>query len=159
MQSTPDSSVAGAGRRWRLVLPSGNGGTRTVSAIERIRATLAQYPSLQVTSSHDSIAVAPPTPNGFTVRLAAKNGRFTVSFEGLHEQFRNEADALNCLTFGLSRGCRLRIDRRGDFAYRWTVEYLRGGHWVADRTARLRLYPFWRAVRTEYRRNDVIPTP
>jgi hypothetical protein len=129
-----------------------------VSAIERIRATLAQYPSLQVTSSHDSIAVAPSTPNGFSVRLAAKNGRFTVSFEGLRERFRNEADALNCLTFGLSRGCRLRIDRRGNVAYRWTVEYLRGGHWVADRTARRRLYPFWRPLRTEYRRNDVIPT-
>lgn len=37
-----------------------------------------------------------------------------MSFEGWHEAFEQEEEALECVAFGLSAACRLRVDYRGN---------------------------------------------
>jgi hypothetical protein len=127
-----------------------------MSTIETLKAKLTKYPHARFTATDTSILVEPHKPDGFEVRLDVRSGTFTVSFEGWHEEFESEDEALNCFAFGLSSACRLRIDFRGRFPYRWTVESLQDGQWVADSTTGLLIFPFWRRRRTEHRQNHLI---
>lgn len=127
-----------------------------MSAIETIKARLAKYPHAQFTATETSIVVEPYKPDGFKVRLDVRPGGFTVSFEGWHEEFESENEALNCFAFGLSSACRLRTDLRGGFPYRWTVESLEDGRWVSDSTTGLLVFPFWRPRRTLHRQNHFV---
>jgi hypothetical protein len=52
--------------------------------------------------------VHPRDRSGFTVGLRITPSGFTVYFEGWHEEFTSEDEALNCFAFGLSPKCRLR---------------------------------------------------
>src|SRR5688500_16326077 len=127
-----------------------------MSAIATVKAKLAKYPVARFRATETSIVVEPYQPGGFEVRLDVRPGECTVSFEGWHEEFQSEDEALNCFAFGLSSACRLRTGLRGLFPYRWTVESLQGGQWVADSTTGLLIFPVWRRRRTEHRRNHFV---
>src|SRR5262249_14251262 len=58
----------------------------------------------------------------------------TVYFNGWHENFSDPSEALDCFVFGLSDECRLKEHRRGNVAYRWTVESKK--KWRMDRRER-----------------------
>jgi hypothetical protein len=45
-----------------------------------------------------------------------------VHFNGWHENFKDQQEALSCFTLGLSVQCRLKEYRRWKIAYKWTVE-------------------------------------
>jgi len=68
--------------------------------------------------------VHPLDGNGFTVAFQVAAKGFTVSFDGRHEEFETEEEALDCLAFGLFSRCRLAIVFRGKTSTRWTVEAL-----------------------------------
>jgi hypothetical protein len=75
----------------------------------------------------------PSAADGFTVTLhVGGEGGYTVFFDGWHEDFDNQEEALNCFAFGLSDECRLKECRRGSFAYKWTVESNEHGQWTED---------------------------
>jgi hypothetical protein len=112
-----------------------------MSAIERIRERLAGHPHLSYQVEGQTITVDPATSDGFSVWLTEGGDELVVGFEGWHEHFTSEDEALNCFAFGLSGGCRLRIDYRGDFPYRWTVEARAGTGWRADSTTGVFLRP------------------
>ncbi len=129
---------------------------RRLSAIPEIERRLAKYPNVRYEADESQITIRAQGPEGFDVSLEVASDGYRVSFEGWHEEFSSEAEALNCLAFGLSTACRLRTDYRGDFPYRWTVEGLDNGSWQADSTTGLVLFPFWRRRRVAYRQNAVI---
>lgn len=89
--------------------------------IDRIREKLAVHPSVRYTADAHTIRIH-PEHGGFEVGLSTDNNSLTVSFEGWHEEFQNEEEALNCLAFGLSESCRLRVLRKGSVDYKWIVE-------------------------------------
>ena len=128
-----------------------------MSAIDRIRERLAGYPQASYRVEDRTITIDPATPEGFSVWLTEADDELVVGFEGWHEHFASEEDALNCFAFGLGDQCRLRIDYRGDFAYRWTVEARAETGWPADSTTGVVFAPFWRGKRTTYHRNQLIP--
>src|SRR5688572_10118904 len=99
-----------------------------MSLIDDIKARLSKYPNARYESSGSSISVFPSSENGFTVELTVNHVSYTVSFEGWHEDFDDEEEALNCFVFGLSDECRLKECRRGGFAYKWTVESRQDGN-------------------------------
>jgi hypothetical protein len=66
-----------------------------------------------------SISVLPSADNGFTVTLRVSGEGYTVFFDGWHEDFNDQEEALNCFAFGLADECRLKESRRGGFAYKW----------------------------------------
>jgi hypothetical protein len=132
------------------------------ATIDKIKAGLARYPRLryQVRSGPLglSLRVEPPAPTGFAVELHELPGEFVVYFDGWHEHFAREAEALDCFALGLSDRCRLRVTRRGDVAHHWVLEYRGRGGWVADSEVGLLLFPFWRTPSVVYLQNDVLKT-
>ena len=127
-----------------------------MSVIEEIKARLQKYPRAKFESDSDSISVFPTSDTGFTVGLTVSRGSYTVSFDGWHESFRDEEEALTCFGFGLSPDCRLREYRRGTFIYKWVVESKGDGGWVEDSGTGLLLFPFWRKKEVRYLQNDLI---
>jgi hypothetical protein len=127
------------------------------SAIETIGDRLTKYPQVRFTRTDDSIVVIPWDESGFEVALIAHGGGYTVAFDGWHETFEHEENALDCFVLGLSSGCRLRVEVRGTFRCKWVLEYEAHGEWHEDSTVGLILYPFWRRPETIYLQNHLIP--
>ena len=124
--------------------------------IEEIKTRLQKYPHAKYESDADSISVFPTSDDGFTVSLTVNQKSYTVSFNGWHEDFQNEEDALNRFAFGLSSECRLKECWRGSFAYKWTVESKENGEWVEDSSTGLFLFPFWKKKESRYLQNNLI---
>jgi hypothetical protein len=118
-----------------------------MNAIEKIKAKLSAYSDVQYSEGPDQIEVHPRNRSGFTVGLRIARPGFTVYFEGWHEEFTSEDEALNCFAFGLSPKCRLAVVLRGNTETKWVVESLENGHWKADSVTGLLLQPFWRSAR------------
>jgi hypothetical protein len=127
-----------------------------MNPIEEIKTRLRKYPNVKYESTASSITVFPSSNTGFNVSLDAAPGRYTVSFNGWHENFADTSEALECFAFGLSGECRLKEHRRGRFAYRWTVESKQNGQWVADSETGLFLFPFWKRAEVIYLQNNLI---
>lgn len=125
--------------------------------IEEIKKRLGKYPDARFESDASSITVAPNSPNGFSVAVAVNPGNsYTVSFEGWHEEFEDQEEALNVFALGLSDECRLQEHRRGAFAYKWTMEYLEDGKWIEQSTTGLLLFPFWMKESVRYLQNHLL---
>jgi hypothetical protein len=129
-----------------------------MGAVERITKRLRRHPELVYRVSGGMVTVEPPTTDGFPVSLTEGAGEWVVGFDGWHEHFTSEDEALDCFAFGLSDRCRLRVHRRGSFPYRWTVEERTGDGWRADSTTGRLSFPFWRRPWVEYRQNAVLRT-
>lgn len=127
-----------------------------VTTIEKIAERLATYPGLKYAIAGRTITVDAPTPNGFALALSEDSNEWTVEFDGWHGHFESEDEALDYFAFGLSNQCRLRIARRGTFAYQWTVQRKTNSGWQDDYVTGLFLFPFWRRRHIEYRQNDVL---
>jgi hypothetical protein len=116
---------------------------------------LLEHQAHTVHVTQDKIVVDPKTVNGFVVSLVERGGQFVVHFDGWHEHFASEGEAVRCVLFGLSRDCRLKVEYRGSFARRWTVEAKTETGWREESTVGLLIFPFWRRPRIEYRQNDL----
>ncbi len=127
-----------------------------MGAVDRVKERLQRYPELVYRVFGGGITVEPSTPDGFRVSLIEQAGEWVVWFDGWHDRFTSEDEALNCFMFGLSDRCRLRVHYRGSFPYRWTVEERVGDSWREDSTTGLLIFPFWRRPRIAYRRNAII---
>src|SRR5262245_36292620 len=112
---------------------------------------------MRYSATADSIEVQPADADGFVVGLHQTSRQCTVSFEGWHEEFQSETEALNCFAFGLSASCRLRVLYRGESPVSWTVEAFRDGAWSSDSETGLILTPFWRRKHVRYLQNRWLP--
>ncbi len=127
-----------------------------MNAIEKIEARLAQHPGVRWSVTPTSIEVHPADESGFAVGLRLSPAGLTVHFDGWHEEFTSEEEALNCFAFGLSPSCRLAVVLRGSTATKWRVESLSNGVWTGDSETGLLLQPWWRRARVVYRQNRVL---
>lgn len=129
-----------------------------MNLIDDIKTRLSKYPHARYESDASSITVFPHSPDGFAVTLVVNDGNvYTISFQGWHEDFEGEEEALNVFAFGLSYECRLKEYRRGNFAYKWTVEYLDDeGQWQEESTTGLLLFPFWKRSTVRYLQNNLL---
>lgn len=127
-----------------------------MTILETIRRRLLEHPELSFEVEGNTIKVAPPSPEGFSIILNAGSRPVTVCFDGWHEQFESEEQALLCFAFGLSDLCRLKVVCRGQFEYCWTVQHKTAKGWEDDSTTGLWWFPFWRRRAVVYRRNRVI---
>ena len=127
-----------------------------MNPIDEIKVRLRRYPSAKYESNASSISVLPASDAGFTVSLDVARGRYTVSFNGWHEEFSDAGEALDCFAFGLTEECRLKEYRRGKFSYRWLVESKQNGKWVADSETGLLIFPFWKRKEVVYLQNNLI---
>lgn len=100
-----------------------------MAVIERLIQKLKKYPELRFEKTNDSVKIFPLTPDGFEVSIFQDSHECIVSFEGWHEHFSSEDEALNCLVWGLTPACRLVISMRGNAAHKWTVQSLEDNQW------------------------------
>jgi len=115
-----------------------------------------KHPHLRYSVQGCTITVRAPESNGHEVWLTENTDDWIVGYDGWHEHFVSEKEALDCFAFGLSGQCRLRVCLRGNFAYRWTLETLNDNDWTTESTTDLLLCPFWRPRRIEYRQNPAL---
>jgi hypothetical protein len=127
-----------------------------MTVIEEIVERLKTYPQLLFRVQGNSIRVDPPSPSGFSISLICGRTGYTVCFDGWHEEFSSEEEALNCFAFGLSDECRLKVVRRGKMESNWSVEYRDNQSWIEDSTTGLLFFPFWHRRTFVYRQNDII---
>jgi hypothetical protein len=124
--------------------------------IEKIKAKLEKYPHLKYKVEGDSLTIDPPTGSGFSVWFRVYNRGFTVGFDGWHEEFENEEEALNALAFGLSNQYRLKVIKRGNTDCKWVLEAKDGEEWKEDSITGRIFIPFWKKTSIEYRQNNII---
>jgi len=128
-----------------------------MTVIDEINERLSKYPGLKFKRDRDSICVSPTSPDGFFIEFSVNpGGSYTIAFEGWHEDFDDRTEALNVFALGLSNECRLKEYMRGNFAYKWTVEFLEDGLWTKQSTTGLLLFPFWRKPAIRYLQNNLI---
>ncbi len=128
-----------------------------MTAIEKIESKLKKYPIARYSVDGDTITVEAIDSNGFSVWLTEKKPGYTVGYDGWHDEFDDEDEALSAFAFGLSEDCRLKVVRRGDVECSWIVEGRdESGQWIGDSTTGLLFAPFWRKKTTTYRQNRLI---
>src|SRR5688572_23362602 len=74
-----------------------------MTAIERIKARLSAHPEIRYSEGQNEIDVRPSDRSGFSVGFRITPTGFTVNFEGWHEEFTSEDEALDCFAFGCRR--------------------------------------------------------
>ncbi|MEO9898431.1 MAG: hypothetical protein ABJF05_18820 [Paracoccaceae bacterium] len=122
---------------------------------EVINAKLDNYTGYDLDVGDDHIIVTCQNPESFDVSIHADGEEFQVGFDGWHEHFDVEEDALNCFAFGLSKDCRLNIIKRGNIECSWTAQALQDGTWIDNTTTGLILIPYWKPRKVEYRHNII----
>lgn len=127
-----------------------------MNAIERVKEKLSKYPQVTYKETENFISVLPITSKGFTVSLEIIQDVFKVFYNGWHEDFEDEEEALNCFAFGLSNECRVKEFTRNGEPYKWTVEYKDGEDWVEDSTTSLFNFSFWKEQTVNYLQNNLI---
>ncbi len=128
-----------------------------MTAIEKIENKLRKYPSARYSVSGDTITVVAASNDGFSVWLTEKKPGYTVGYDGWHDEFDDEEDALAAFAFGLSEDCRLKVVQRGITDCAWIVEGKdEDGQWRGDSTTSLLFMPFWKKRTTIYRQNHLI---
>jgi hypothetical protein len=128
-----------------------------MTAIEKIECKLKKYPNARYSVERDTITVEATDSNGFSVWLSDNKPRYTVGYDGWHDEFDNEDEALSAFAFGLSEDCRLKVVWRGDTECAWIVEGRdETGQWISDSTTSLLFTAFWRKKTTTYRQNRLI---
>ena len=111
--------------------------------ISRIKEKLQKYPHVTYTTTESFLEIPAQSPTGFRVWIQERPGGCTVGFEGWHEEFTDEEEALNCFAFGLSEDCRLRVFRCRGTDYKWQVLHRVDGRWVTDSETGMFVFTFW----------------
>lgn len=125
------------------------------SALERLMGKLREA-GVSFAVEDDCVVVPRPKQQGFSVRFEETAGGFVVHYDGWREAFTCEMRAVDCFVFGLSDRCRLKVFRRGEEAYRWTVEYFADGQWLEGSTMGTCSFPLWQERSIEYKQNALL---
>lgn len=123
-----------------------------VNMLERLMKQLRDW-GVGFALKDDGVVVPKKSDSGFTLKLEATEAGFVVHYDGWSETFTCEMQAMDCLVFGLSDKCRLKVFTREGEAYRWTVEYFADGQWLERSTVGLCSFPLWQERSIEYKQN------
>lgn len=91
--------------------------------------------------------------NGFDISIQDLGTAFPVYFEGWHDEFETLDTAYECVAFGLSCACRLKVLSRGGKPYRWIVQARTEDDWVDDSETGLLFFRFWSPKTATYLQN------
>lgn len=129
-----------------------------MNPITEIKSRLQKYPDLTTEVRDRYISVKPNSADGFEVWFSDDEQEYTVGYDGWHQHFEKTEveEALNCFAFGLSNECRLKVKSRGGKNYKWVMEALKNGEWVAYSTTGLFSFSFWQKAEVKYLSNNVL---
>ncbi len=124
-------------------------------SIKVLKQKLDGYYGCKSNAEEDFIEVIPNKENGFSVSFYDCGEEIIVSYGGWHEHFTDQESAMKCFQFGLSEKCRLKVYSRGNYEYKWTVQYLEGKEWLDYDTTGLIFFPFWKSRSIKYLQNQL----
>ncbi len=131
-----------------------------MNILDRIKEKLQKYPHVQYEATKNSITVLPSSEAGFDVSLYVaehdSDEPFAVYYNGWHEDFDTEEEALECFALGLSSESRLKETARGGEAYKWTMEFRQDGEWHHGGTTALIFVRFWNRKSQRYLQNNLV---
>ena len=128
-----------------------------MNVIDDIEQRLTKVPQAKYKRKNNSITVDPLDSDGFEVTLERHApDSYTIYFNGWHENFETDEEALNVFAGGLSSECRLKEYRRGGLPYRWTLESIENGKWIEQSTTGLIFFPFWMKLEIRVLQNRLI---
>ena len=131
----------------------------TVNILQLLIRKLELYPDLKYKISDSKIFVEKPREDGFSLGLTIDDRGYNVSFDGWFKSFVNEQEALECFTFALSGKCRLKVYRKGNVDYKWTLQYKTEIdskiEWHDDSTTGIQFYPFWKKEEVYFKQNNL----
>ena len=127
-----------------------------MSIKEEIKKKLEKHPEIKYEEGENSIYIFPLNEEGFIISLEENPSSYTVAFDGWHESFKSDEEALNYVGFGLSDSCRLKTIYRGKAPQKWAVEFNENGEWIMDSETGLLFFPFWRKPTIVYKQNCFI---
>ncbi len=127
-----------------------------MNTIDKLRSRLEKYPEVSYDYDDNSLTVYAANTEGFQVKIISDDQGYSVYFEKWHEEFYEEEEALNCFAFGLSNSCRLKVYSKGDFPYKWAVEFKENDTWRVDSITGALIYPFWRRSKIQFLQNNLI---
>lgn len=108
-------------------------------------------------ATKNAVTIYPNDDDGFIIWIRDMGDEVTVNFDGWREHFTDLEKALECVGFGLSTECRLKVFSRADSEYRWEVEYRDGDDWKSDSSTTLVMFlPFWKRKTVRYLQNSII---
>jgi hypothetical protein len=128
-----------------------------MDTLEEVKSWLAGQEQVTWRIDGEYLTVESSSPDGFSVWIIDDGHEWTVGFDGWHQHFDTESEAVHCFIWGLAGKCRVTVSSRGGFPYKWTAEYKKDGEWQSLGTTCLLRFPFWRSKRMEYRQNAAIP--
>ncbi|MBX3439747.1 MAG: hypothetical protein KF861_19815 [Planctomycetaceae bacterium] len=126
--------------------------------LSRIAECVLRFPELECLKFVDRIVAVTPDRNGFDVGLDYQKGVWTVNYDGWHDHFNTPEDAEKCFQFGLTGACRIKIEWRGKFPYRFTLQVpcRDGQSWCDESAAGRFLYPYWRYRTVTFLQNQLV---
>jgi hypothetical protein len=129
-----------------------------MNTIEKVIDKLKTYPELKYKVDDIAISIEPLDENGFTIWLSIENkDEVIVGFDGDHQHFDSEEEAIECVLWGLSKSCRFRVTSRGKVDYKWSMQNKENDKWVTINTSYvIWLIPFWKKKKVRYLQNKVI---
>ncbi len=127
-----------------------------MKTLAELKQRLEDHPDIRFESSDKQLTIYASGPGGFDISVIDEENQVTVYFEGWHQHFDTTEEALQCVGFGLSGESRIKVERRGSTAYRWTLEYRDGDDWKFDGLTSLVFYPFWKTGCVSYLQNHYI---
>ena len=130
-----------------------------MDVLELAEGMLRQFPELSCRNDGTTVTADAATAEGFSVWLSTKtsDGEISVGFDGWYMPFDDVFAALNCLAFGLTKNCRLKVIKRGANASSYVAEFKDGSGWSSfGVSTHYPQFRFWKKKRSEYLTNDVI---
>ena len=127
-----------------------------MKTLVELKQRLEGHPDIRFDASDKQLTIYAADENGFDISVIEDNFEATVYFGGWHQHFDTTEEAIQCVGFGLSDECRIKVHRRGAKPYRWTLEYRDGDDWKFDGFTSQVFYPFWRAKSVTYLQNHFI---
>lgn len=124
-----------------------------MNPIAELRDKLIDLPDIRFMAEADALMVFPADDTGFAVSIRKEGEEFEVAFSGWRARFTEPQEAFNCMTFGLSDDCRLRVESRGGRECRWTVEALENGVWRDHSSTGTTVLAFWKPIETTHLQN------
>ncbi len=124
-------------------------------ALATIRRILRRRNDLTFVDETNTIVVPTSSSDGYEIAIRREPpGFYHVWLGGWHDDVDFADEAVEWFTLGLVKTTRLRIDYRGSFAYRWSVEILEDASWKFRTGLMIPPIIFWRKRRSEFFHND-----
>jgi len=123
-----------------------------------IKAKLAKFPQLKLIEGENNLIIYPVDETGFKIEYIDHGENYTVKFEEWEQSFITDEfkSSLNCLGFGLSKFCRLKVYSKKGLDFKWEMESYIDGNWKQNSSKMIPNNKFWQRTKVRILSNNLM---